>query len=81
MPYTLFFAFSAAFFAVLVISYWANKLGGGLSCMGMVLTGLISFVAAVLFLLLAPENWHTPAMLVGVGIIAITLIVLLITGN
>lgn len=79
--YALFFSCIIAYGAVLVISFGAGKLGKGLSCTGMVYTGLIAFVAAGLFLLFAPETMYVPAALIFVGIVTITLIIFWITGR
>lgn len=77
----LFFSLIGAYLAVLVVSFWSNKIGKGLSGKGILLTGLISFLSICLFQLLAPEALITPALLIGLGIIVFTLIVLWIFGN
>lgn len=71
----LFFSLLGAYFAVLVVSFWSDRLGGDLSGKGMILTGIISFLAILLFQLFAPEALITPALLIGVGIIVFTLII------
>lgn len=71
----LLFSLLGAYFAVLVVSFWVDKFGGDLSGKGMLLTGLISFLAILLLQLFAPESMITPVLLIGVGIIVFTLII------
>ena len=79
--YALFFGFIGGYLGMLVISYWARKLGKVLSGKGTLLTGLFSFLAAFLFLLLAPESLLIPVALIFLGILMLTLIIFWISGN
>lgn len=78
--YALFFAAMAAYLGLLVVGYWSGKLGSGLSGKGLLITALLAFVSVLLFLLFGPEILYTPAAVIGVVIVAITLISFWITG-
>lgn len=71
----------AAYMTVLVISYWVNKFTPGISGKWMLIIGIISFIAVLLFQLFAPEALIFPVLLVGFGILMITVLVFWISGN
>jgi hypothetical protein len=71
----------AAYMTVLVISYWTGLFGRGLSGKGMLITGLLSFLAILLFQIFAPESWKFPALVIGFAILMITLLIFSITSR
>ena len=75
----LLFSLMGGYFTVLVVSFWTNKLGEGISGKGILITGLLSFFATYLFLVFAPEKLFTPAALIFVGIVTVTLIAFWLT--
>lgn len=72
----------SGFMAMLVVSYWANKIGSGVSGK-LILWSFLVTTAVVCVLLLVPafEPVLEPLLYVGVGIVVITLILLWITGK
>lgn len=81
LSHALFTAFTSGYMAVLVITFWINKFGGDISCLGQVITGLVATAAICLFLMYAPASILTPAAIAFGGITVITLIVFWIFGN
>lgn len=77
----LFYGLLCAYLGVLVVSFWANKLGNGLSGKGMLITGLFSFSASCLLQLFAPDTILAPVLYISLGIVVLTLITLWISGN
>lgn len=71
----------AAYMTVLVISYWTGLFSGGLSGKWMLIIGLLSFLAILLFQIFAPESWMFPALVIGFAILMITLLVFTITSR
>lgn len=73
--YTLFFSAITAYAVMLVIGFWIDKLGGGLSLVGYALVFVASAIVAFCFLHLAPPNIQAIALYIGIGIVTLTLIV------
>lgn len=76
----LFFSFIGAFLTVLVVNFWATKLCGGFSWIGMLITFFVSFATIFLIATFAPEAMFDTANYVYLGFIALSLIVFWITG-
>ena len=74
-------SFVGAVGMVIVVPFWANKLGIESSCGGIILTGIVSFVVNYLFLTLAPEALLVPVSLIYVGFILVSIVVNMITGG
>lgn len=69
-----------AYVTFLVINYWVNKIAGGFSGLGTVLTLIITYVAICLLLLFAPEAVLVTALIIVLGILMLTLLIFWIAG-
>lgn len=79
LGYDLFIAAISAFMLVLVISFWAEKLGCPMELSTYALIFVISALVIFFFLLLAPKSIQTIALYIGIAIIVLTLIINLLT--
>ena len=78
--YALFLALIFGYVALIVISYWASKIGPGLSGKGLLLAFLLVFLATFLVCLFATQQLLTVYLIALVAIVFLTLIIFWITG-
>lgn len=78
--YALFTSFLAAFLGTIVISFWAEKIGKEASCLGIIISAVITFAASYLFLVYAPDSLLVPVYMIAIGIVVFSLIVKMIKG-
>ena len=77
--YALFFAAIYAYVLMLVINFWVDKFSRGMGCLAMGIVFLVSAIAILCVLLLAPSHIQSVALYVGIGVVVLTLIVNLIS--
>jgi hypothetical protein len=75
------FALLFSFCTVFVVYFWSEQFGCGFDGIGLIIIGLLSFAASILFQLFAPEEWKFPVLCVAMGILMITLLVNIITSR
>jgi hypothetical protein len=75
----VFYSFIFAFIAVVMVSALVNRFGNGMGGVAMLITGLLSFVAAILFQLFAPKEWYFPVLCVAMAILMIALLVFIVS--
>ena len=75
LTHALFTAAVVGFALTLALIYWVNKLGNGLSLLGILLVFLISAAAVFLFITYAPDSIFPIAYYTGIGFVVLTLII------